>query len=117
MVHHLMPVRPHTKIALSYFDGFTARNILPDNDICWIIVSHSADESAEKQQQIKGELCGLSEKLADYNNKKPFIDIAVKSINTFIAPTDYYEWKPEDKAKLGRAAAEYIRVLSNFRSQ
>ena len=108
MVHHLVTGQPHTRLTMSYVGTNSTINILPDNGISRIVVSHKASESEKSQLEIENRINTLAKELSDRDNKKPFIDL-VTTLDAYIAPADYEEWPESDKDALMRTAAQKMR--------
>ena len=83
----------------------TVVNILPDGGIGRIVVSHSADGTNEKHQEVENWITDTARQLSDREHKRPFIDFVTDSFDTYIAPADYREWPDQDKDALTSAAA------------
>ena len=84
---------------------YATTNILPDNGISRIVVSHAADETKERQLEIENRITNMPKELSDRDNKKPYIDL-VATFDAYIAPADYKIWPEGDKDALMRTAAQ-----------
>ena len=109
MDHHLIAAQPHTNLAMSRVYTYATTNILPDNGISRIVVSHAASEKTDRQQEVENWVTEIPQTLSDRNNKGPFIDLVATSFDAYISPADYKDWMEEDKDSLTRAAAQQMR--------
>jgi len=108
MVHHLVPVSPHTRMALGYLDEGMAVSVLPGDGGSWLIVSHLTDDDTKVQGKVEELVNDMPKKLADPDNKIPLIEFVSSSFGAFISPEDYDGWDREDKEVLGNASAQWL---------
>ena len=109
MTHHLVSAQPHTSLTMSKIVTDAVINILPDSGIGRIVVSHSADGTKEKHQEVENWITNIARQLSDREHKRPFIDFVANTFDAYIAPADYREWPEKDKDTLTTAAATSMK--------
>ena len=109
MTHHLIAVSPHTKLAISSVDDYATTNILPDEGVTRIVVSHATNEALERQQAIEMRITDLAKGLSAREDRRPLIGLVANTFDAYIAPADYESWSDKDKRSLEKAAADRIK--------
>ena len=112
MTHHLVPVNPHTGMAFGGLENDRKIvSVLPDDGGSWMVISHLDDDGVRVRGKVDELVNDWPEKLADRDNKQPFIDGVTSSFNSFISPKDYSTLTKEEQHDLEKTSARVFLSL------
>ena len=112
MTHHLVPVNPHTGMAFGGLENDRKIvSVLRDDGGSWMVISHLTDDATAVQGSVDSLVNEWPTKLADRDNKQPFIDGVTSSFNSFISSKDYSTWTKEEQDELKSTSARVFLSL------
>lgn len=112
MTHHLVPVDPHTGIAIGGLENDRKIvTVLPDDGGSWMVISYLDDDATAVQGSVDNLVNEWPAKLADRDNKQPFIDGVTSSFNSFMSAKDYSTWTKEEQDELESTSARVFLSL------